>query len=166
MKVKASNYIGLTQEHVEKIKSRCVTDADTGCLVWQGAVTSKGYGNVVIKVGGHKRWLPPHRVMYVVLKDPALAPTMEIDHLCRNRLCCNPDCLEAVTSKENTRRGESFAAVNGVKTHCKYGHPFTEENTWRSPSTGRRKCRTCQKARRAKRYREIERNQEPPPETS
>jgi hypothetical protein len=32
MKVKASNYVGLTQEHTEKIKSRCVADPTTGCL--------------------------------------------------------------------------------------------------------------------------------------
>ena len=26
---------------------------------------------------------------------------------------------------------------------CKRGHPRTEENTWRSPTTGRRTCRPC-----------------------
>ena len=29
-----------------------------------------------------------------------------LDHLCRNRACCNPDHLEAVPSRTNTRRGE------------------------------------------------------------
>ena len=37
---------------------------------------------------------------------------------------------------------------NARKTHCKWGHEFTAENTW-PQSTGKgRKCRTCENARR------------------
>ena len=155
MKVKAANYVNLPKRYAEKIRSRCIEVPASGCLEWTGAKTSKGYGNISISVDGKKRYLPPHRVIYVIEKGP-VDPTLEIDHLCRNRLCCNPAHMEPVTTQENTRRGESFAAVNGAKTHCKYGHEFTEESTWRSPSTGRRKCRICQKARRSKRYSEVE----------
>jgi hypothetical protein len=28
-------------------------------------------------------------------------------------------------------------------THCKRGHEFTEANTYRYPSNGRRSCRKC-----------------------
>jgi len=35
-----------------------------------------------------------------------------------------------------------------VKTHCKRGHKFTEENTYVSPSNGGRNCRTCLRAYR------------------
>ena len=154
-KVKASNYAGIPEKYAKRIRSRCVERPASGCLEWAGAKTSKGYGNIAICVDGKKRYLPPHRVLYVLERGP-IDPTLEIDHLCRNRLCCNLDHMEPVTTQENTRRGTSFAVTNAAKTHCKYGHEFTEENTWRSPSTGRRKCRTCQKARRSKRYREVE----------
>lgn len=30
-----------------------------------------------------------------------------------------------------------------LKTHCKNNHEYTPENTWISPSTGWRRCRTC-----------------------
>jgi len=36
---------------------------------------------------------------------------------------------------------EGMAAINAAKTHCKWGHEFTPENTrW---SNGRRSCRKC-----------------------
>lgn len=36
--------------------------------------------------------------------------------------------------------------VQANKTHCKRGHEFTPKNTWVSPSTGGRTCRTCREA--------------------
>jgi Transcription factor WhiB len=37
---------------------------------------------------------------------------------------------------------------NADKTHCAYGHPFSPENTYYTP-TGERRCRAC-RARRAR----------------
>jgi hypothetical protein len=48
---------------------------------------------------------------------------------------------------------KALASVNAAKTHCPKNHPYTEENTYRSPS-GRRICRTCQRERHLQRSRD------------
>jgi len=50
-----------------------------------------------------------HRYLYPLAKGP-IPPDLELDHLCGNKRCCNPDHLEAVTHGENMRR----AAQEGV----------------------------------------------------
>lgn len=57
--------------------------------------------------------------------------------------------MELVTSGENTMRGLSPSARNAVKTHCKYGHEFTPENTLhKTNSKGPyRVCITCERVR-------------------
>lgn len=109
----------------------------TPCMPWPAAKVS-GYG--VININGKPR--KAHRVIYENHKGP-IPDGLVLDHLCRNHKCVNPDHLEAVTQKINTIRGIGPSAMNSKKTHCKNGHPFSDENT-RAP-TGRvhRTCRTC-----------------------
>jgi len=38
----------------------------------------------------------------------ALSDEMQVDHLCRNRICVRPDHLEEVTQQENIRRALPF----------------------------------------------------------
>lgn len=83
----------------------------------------------------------------------------EPDHLCRLRRCVNPACLELVTPRENTLRGTACSALNARATHCKHGHPFTPENTYRRRhkkasgiSSPGRVCITCRKRRSRAQY--------------
>lgn len=68
---------------------------------------------------------------------------MGLDHLCRTRLCVNPEHLEAVTPRVNTMRELTPAARNAAKTHCPLGHSYDATNT-RVDSKGKRNCRRCQ----------------------
>jgi hypothetical protein len=75
-----------------------------------------------------------------------IPPDFDIDHLCRNRRCVNPEHLEAVTHRENMVRGDTFAARNAAKTHCSKGHPLSGENLV-NQKRGDRVCRICANAR-------------------
>lgn len=113
---------------------------ENGCWEWIGGHTRHGYGSLVPPGGAP---VLAHRHFYLLHKGQI--PTgLQLDHLCRNRGCVNPDHLEAVTSRENSLRG-----ANRAKTHCKRGHEFTEANTIRRVNHlghPRRGCLTCSRA--------------------
>lgn len=112
---------------------------ETHCWIARGKPTSEGYGKVSIN---NKREYA-HRVSYQLFKGKILAG-FQIDHLCRNRMCINPEHLELVTSKENTLRGESLQALNAEKTHCIRGHKLDGDNLDKSSlKNGVRRCKEC-----------------------
>lgn len=112
------------------------------CWEWQGYVLNPGVpgrGHGRTRVGDQRVLV--HRWVWEHLVGPIPAG-LEIDHLCRNNLCCNPDHLEPVTHRVNTLRGSAPSARHAVKTHCLRGHEYTPENTKRG-SRGGRVCRQC-----------------------
>lgn len=115
-------------------------DATGDCWEWIGG-RAHGYGMMRFK---GQRGLA-HRLIYESLVGP-IPDGLTLDHLCRVRHCVNPDHLEVVTMGENIRRGVGAPARNARKTHCKWGHPFSDENTYNHE--GRRQCRVCGQRRR------------------
>lgn len=79
-------------------------DVTLFCWEWKGAICpGTGYGHVGL--GRRTDGVGVvHRVVYELLVGP-IPPGMDLDHLCRNRACCNPDHLEPVTRSVNNRRG-------------------------------------------------------------
>lgn len=112
-----------------------------GCWLWNGNTTPTGYGQLYVD----GQTVYTHRWAYEHFAGP-IPDGLTIDHLCRNRSCCNPAHLEPVTNRENNLRGYSLSARRARQTHCLRGHEFTDENTYRD-ARGRRYCRACKRQR-------------------
>jgi hypothetical protein len=119
------------------MRARIAVDAATGCHVWTGWKIPTGYGRIDVRINGRSLKYPAHRVAYELAKDP-IPSGLQIDHLCRNRACCNPDHMEVVTAAENARRAVAIRTGGNVsELHCARGHLRS-----RSPS-GKLVCLPC-----------------------
>ncbi len=124
----------------EQIAERISPEPNTGCWLWMG-ISDLRYGRLHTRVReGVYRRLLAHRASYEAFKGP-IPEGLTIDHICRVRLCVNPDHLEPVTQAENSRRWS--VAIGGIrKTICKRGHPIAGDNAM--PVRGRNPvCREC-----------------------
>jgi hypothetical protein len=66
-----------------------------------------GYGFFSYREAGVVKSISAQRFAHLAFIGPIPAG-LEVDHLCRNRSCCNPAHLEAVTREENIRRAKPF----------------------------------------------------------
>lgn len=112
-------------------------DVSGDCLVWAGAKSAQGYGT--FNYMGENT--PVQRAAYR-LTYGEIPRGLQVDHLCRNRLCANPQHLEAVTQKENLLRGETISAMNLAKIECVNGHLLSDDNVYYR-RRGKSICRTC-----------------------
>lgn len=114
-------------------------DPETGCWNWQLSLNNAGYG---IKCVPTYRRVLGHRYYYEQLVGP-IPEGHDLDHLCRNPRCCNPDHLEPVTRSENLRRGArgrvSLEAIAEIQAGGspralarKYGVSETTVYKWRN----------------------------------
>jgi hypothetical protein len=125
-----------------------LVDFTGDCWLWQGDQVRGGYGRVSTgQVNGRSKRGPVHRVLWEALVGP-IPDGLELDHLCRDARCVNPDHLEPVTHQENVLRSDNAAAINARKTHCVNGHALEGHNIYVPPKRpDRRYCRTCQNQR-------------------
>lgn len=102
------------------------------CWEWQAYKSRTGYGSFSVwnkETKTYKCWRA-HRLAYTLIRGP-IPEGLVLDHLCRNRACCHPFHLEAVTQAENKRRDALDV--------CKRGHPRTSDNLYGKA------CKMCYK---------------------
>jgi hypothetical protein len=116
----------------------------SGCWKWTGSLT-KGYGQMsdTYNKGVKRRSILAHRFAYE-RKYGCVPEGKQLDHLCRNRWCCNPDHLEPVTCKENLNRGHHPNMILKRSGVCKRGHAVNKENMYYRKNGRLGYCRICQ----------------------
>lgn len=124
----------------ERYRLGFVECKESGCWVWQRDVS--GYGYASFWADGKK--IAVHRWAHQRFVGP-IPDGYQVDHLCKNTRCVNPDHLEAVTQRENTLRNGGPTALAARKTHCYHGHELPAEHWHREGNRmrRRRRCKRC-----------------------
>jgi hypothetical protein len=74
----------------------------TPCWIWQKCKVKTGYGRAAVP--GTRLVRYAHIVIYELFKGK-VPSGLQLNHLCRNRACVNPEHLEPVPQAINLRRG-------------------------------------------------------------
>ena len=86
-----------------RFQDKIRVDEITGCWEWTGWNSGNGYG----KLSFQGKIYMAHRYMFELYYG-SIPDGYVLDHLCKNRCCCNPTHLELVTPKENVYRGDTI----------------------------------------------------------
>lgn len=121
-----------------RITARAEYNED-GCLIWPGAVNSRGYGSIC--AGKRSVSVQTHHIA-VLASGRAIPDGMTVDHMChdsylclggvkcQHRRCVDPNHLEVVTREANSAR-------QWEREVCRKGHALSVR------PNGKRRCKTC-----------------------
>lgn len=136
-------------ESLEAFVSGRIECTEGGCWEWARSARPDGYAMTVFN--GKYRLV--HRVSALFFHGLDIDDRSQVvDHICRNRKCCNPSHLRVVTQQENVLADGSLAVAKARadKTHCpKCGGDYTiYQPAWLKGKSVRR-CLPCDSAYKA-----------------
>lgn len=138
----------------KQIDRNTCPEPNTGCLLWLGRVSPKGYGQVTIRgeastTRGHPKrcTVRAHRLAWYLAHN-SVWPSMLVLHKCDTPACVNADHLFLGTHDDNMADRSAKGRTAGgdycqsAKTHCPQGHQYSGDNLVINSVKGR-ECRTC-----------------------
>ena len=108
----ASNYFFKTMADLTVIEKERLTKelnkferVDSGCKVWKGGTSRNGYGELRITIRGKRIRLKAHRAVYALAhRTLTMTDTMDVSHVCHNKLCVNLEHLSYEPHSVNNNR--------------------------------------------------------------
>lgn len=91
---------------LDTVRNRCTEEGE--CWLWDQSLNSCGYPQACID-GKNTR---VQRYIFAVLLGRRLQSRWVVTAKCRNKRCCAPDCLEAITRGELLKRAYASGARN------------------------------------------------------
>lgn len=114
------------------------------CWIWTRSRTSQGYGHIRFK----EKDCYTHILAAYLCLNFDLNSELLVCHKCDVRACFNPLHLFIGDQFDNMRDAAKKGRLNykgrfELATHCQYGHEYSEENIYITPSSGKRRCVIC-----------------------
>lgn len=86
----------------DRLSKNSVQDLETGCRLWAGSLSRKGYPLTSVRLGKRVLCLRAHRVSWALFnrRNPGRE---DIDHMCMNRACINPEHGQSIDHSGHSR---------------------------------------------------------------
>lgn len=100
----------MEREWVKSFWARVAKGSPNECWEWTGGAGKNRYGQVKLPdfaqklTGVHALCTGAHRVALAMHLGDSFKPELSVDHLCHNRLCCNPAHMRQCTREQNVAR--------------------------------------------------------------
>ena len=103
--------INRRDEIIQRIEARCdivdkgfhINNKASPCHLWTGPTSGTGRGGGYGRISVNGITVATHIVVFTHYHG-YIPPSRQVDHLCNQRLCCNPQHLEIVTHLKNQHR--------------------------------------------------------------
>lgn len=116
---------------------------ESGCWEWQGCKSKEGYGKFMFQ---RKKYMA-HRLSWIFFNGE-FSEVLHVLHHCDNPPCVNPNHLFLGTNQDNVDdKMRKNRHPHKLRTHCKNGHPFTEDNIRERKDCDGRICLICSRER-------------------